>query len=119
MENRGTKDASEAMRHVGARPCSCHLGSRAMVHRGGLRAIVSGTMDIGEMVRHKDVPQSSSHGFCGPLLWDRPCGVLGTVPLPTDAEHQGLLRRGSPERHDTDPSSLGFFGPLREATLCE
>ena len=133
MENRGTKDASEAMRHAGAQPRSCHLGSRGSSREtsarstvaaafrkglgarayvaelyelgesghqgrergnaargcattllslgqsfiyGGLRAVVSGTMYIGEMVRHKGTPQSSSHGFCGPLPWGRPCGVF-------------------------------------------
>ena len=58
-------------------------------------------------------PELTSRGFCGPMLWGRPGSVFGTVPMPTDAEHQGTIEAGQPFGRDTDPSSPGFYGPLR------
>ena len=41
MENWGTKDASKVMRHVGARPGSCHLGSHGSSRETSARSTLA------------------------------------------------------------------------------
>ena len=64
-------------------------------------------------------PELTSSGFCGPMLWGRPGSVFGTVPMPTDAEHQGTTEAGQPFGRDTDPRHLDFTGHCGGATQCE
>ena len=117
----GTKDA-EVVRHEGARLRA--LVAWASFVYGDLRAIVSGTMDIGEMVRHDKARHRAHHmGFAVHCRGSDPVAFLGTVPLPTDAEHQGLKRGGQHQGRDSDPLVTWIYRaiaggyPLRVGTV--
>ena len=47
LENRGAKDASEVMRHVGAQPRSCHLGNHGSSRETSARGTVAAAFGKG------------------------------------------------------------------------
>ena len=61
-------------------------------------------MDIGEVVRHNKTRHRAHHmGFAVQCRGSDPVAFFGTVPLPTDAEHQGLKRGGQHQGRNSDP----------------
>ena len=83
------------VRHKGARLRA--LVACASFIYGDLRAIVSGTMDIGEMVRHKGAPQSSHHmGFAGHCRGGDPVAFLAPClcrRMLSTKDHNGEVRQ--------------------------
>ena len=86
-------------RDLGERYACSSLGEvlGAMAYAGELYELSYQAPQTG--VRWNDTtvtaPELTSRGFCGPMLWERPGSVFGTVPMPTDAEHQGTVRGGA------------------------